>query len=61
METKGIRKHVITAERPNPAPTPDPRDAHWAEEFRSAEQRRGMLDPRKQFEALFRKPEVEIG
>jgi hypothetical protein len=61
METKGIRKHVITAERRDPAPAPAPRYTDWVEEFRSGEERRGMLDPRKRFEGLFRKPGVEIG
>lgn len=60
METKGIRKHTIAAERPAPAPAPAPRYTNWVEEFRSGEQRHGILDPRKRFEGLFRKPEVEI-
>ena len=49
---------MITAERPAPAPAP--RYTNWVEEFRSGEQRHGILDPRKRFEGLFRKPEVEI-
>lgn len=61
METKGIRKHTIAAERPASPPTPAPRYTDWVEEFRSGEERREMLDPRKRFEALFRKPVVEIG
>jgi hypothetical protein len=61
METKGIRKHMITAERSAPEPMPAPRYTNWVKEFRSGEQRRGMLDPRQRFEELFRKPGVENG
>ena len=61
METKRIRKHMIAPERLASAPMPAPRYTDWVEEFRSGEERREIVDPRKRFEALFRKPVAEIG